>query len=207
MLPVQNKHHTSKKHFKWSLFLILMAISVFAYTTTSKSDKFDQTIDAVNHKHHQSSKNNRIDQEKLGLHAFEFITSQNDDNFGKHSIFNNDQTVIGLLSKEDKEDATQTFEFSEDDEQAGNHQPKKLHHSYPNHNEGAGKGQYIVSNGGSGGASGGSSGSGEKSGNENNNDPKTEIQQTSAVPVPPAIWLLGSALLGFAGLRRRKNAN
>jgi hypothetical protein len=207
MLPVQKKQHTSKKHSKWPLFLILMAISVFAYTTTSKSDKFDQTIDAVNHKHLQSSKNNQIDQEKLGPHAFEFITSQNDETFGKHGIFNNDQTVVGLLSKEEKEDAAQTFEFPEEGEQVGNHQPKNLHHSYPNNYGGAGSGQYIVSNGGTGGASGGSSGSGGKSENENNNDPKTEIQQTSAIPVPPAIWLLGSALLGFAGLRRRKNAN
>jgi hypothetical protein len=28
--------------------------------------------------------------------------------------------------------------------------------------------------------------------------------QTSAVPVPAAAWLFGSALIGMAGLRRRK---
>jgi len=33
-----------------------------------------------------------------------------------------------------------------------------------------------------------------------------EVQSISAVPVPGAIWLLGSGLIGLAGISRRKNA-
>jgi hypothetical protein len=41
----------------------------------------------------------------------------------------------------------------------------------------------------------------------NNNGPQSYGQgQTSAVPIPGAIWLLGSGIVGFVGLRRRQKS-
>lgn len=78
-------------------------------------------------------------------------------------------------------------------------------------------GMSAPSGGGFGGAGGGAGGGGGGRNGRNNpsylvppsdldpNNPNTPDGDggVSAVPVPPAIWLLGSALLGFVGLRRK----
>lgn len=75
-----------------------------------------------------------------------------------------------------------------------------------------------VSGGGAGGAGGGGAGGGRRENNraqyvaledlqEDGNSEKTEGGSSdggvSAVPVPPAIWLMSSALIGLLGLRRK----
>lgn len=73
--------------------------------------------------------------------------------------------------------------------------------------------QYVLAqNTGTGGQGGGAGGGGGGSGvgaqgnnpiiTENKPD-DTEPQAPAAVPVPPAIWLFGSALMGLVGLRRK----
>jgi len=36
--------------------------------------------------------------------------------------------------------------------------------------------------------------------------PYVAIENSSAVPVPPALWLFGSGLLGLIGISRRKRS-
>ena len=221
MLAMQSKQSTFKKSFKWSLFLILMAASVFAYTNTAKKNQGEliqpKKTGPVK-KYTQNDKNNLPNHVVFDL--VKDITPQNNNfkHIGDRSFFNlNDQEdhghkkEVSFLSKQDTENPEQTFQYPEEGGQAGNNtpnQPQLLARFNPDNNPI--RSQYIQGQGAGGGSTGAGAGGGGNGGSkEGEGNPDNTIggegngTAVSAVPVPPAIWLLGSALLGFVGLRRR----
>jgi hypothetical protein len=213
MLSIQTTHSTSIKKLKWPLFFTLMVISILAYTNTSKLDKLDlgkldQKTPVTNSKHFEDSKTKLILAKEIDLGEYQPKTKIKAESSGKPLVFNHEHSMVGLLSTEDKEKTEQTFKFPEEDEYSANNSPAKFKHLAKfNPNIGPKTTEYIQGISSKGAQSGANTKPVGESNNENKTEEDTSKENLAAVPVPPAIWLLGSAFLGFAGMRKRKNAD
>jgi hypothetical protein len=218
MLPTHSGQNSSRKNLKWPLFLILMVVSILAYTHTSNTDLI------VNKKSASHTKNAKVmhkvttppqvlawlDENAINGHHSPLMT--------KHEKSNLDSAPTNIITADNKADTEQSFQFSEDEAPTGKSiAPSGKHTAYYDPNNNLARSQYI-STGGSAGGSGGSGGGGKGGKSEGNNDPSPNGPaigdehgdgdgNVSAVPLPPAIWLLGSALIGLAGLRKRTTLN
>ncbi|OZA05961.1 MAG: hypothetical protein B7X95_04615 [Methylophilaceae bacterium 17-44-8] len=199
----QNKN----KRIKYSLFAVLSLLSFIAYTThyyANKNDMRDKFATLA--KPQMAAQNNQELQapfaQRWNQVYAEVQDYLNDDDFKKARFFLDGEIVA----------SNEVFELPTEETGAGLERyiqdlnDAVVADMVPNAVSGGGG-----SAGGFGGAGGGGGGGRDKnkqppiitiSGDPNNTSGETE-SNLSAVPAPPAIWLLGTALIGLMGVRRK----
>lgn len=204
MLLIRSRRSASRKSLKWPLFLILMIISILAYTHTSSTDIITNTKPAASKKLTKVENDNTSLHQGLALWDKQTNDIQHSSVSNKHYILKHNHSPANVIASDNQADIDQSFQFAEGEEPIDNNIESKIqniaHFDPSNHQD---RSQYISGGGASGGGGKGGKAGDKKDPSDNvkGNEPGNE--NISAVPLPPAIWLLGSALLGLAGLRRK----
>lgn len=204
MLLIHSRRNASRKNLKWPLFFILMIISILAYTSMSDPNTIANTKTTASKKLTKVGNDITTPHQELALWNEKTREIKYSSIMNKHVISNHEHSPANVIASDSQTDIDQSFQFVEDEGPTDNNnksKPQNIAHFDPSNNPD--RREYI-----SGGAGSGGGGKGGKAGDKKNPPDNTKgnelgNENISAVPLPPAIWLLGSALLGLAGLRRK----
>jgi hypothetical protein len=217
-----SSRQTKTKKSKYLLFAVLGLLSFFAYTNSYNATKSIDADKIAALKAKNKSKSQQTQElhtpfverwEKTYTDIDEYLA---DSGFRKTPFFlegqmvaSNDINNLFELPTEETGAGIERYIRDLDDAAAASIVPASV--SAPS---GGGSGGSFAAGGGGGGGNGGGRNNPSylatpsdldpnNSDDSNNTNIPGNDGNLSAVPVPPAIWLLGSALLGFVGLRRK----